>query len=229
MTMLNNTAVINPKYNYNFIRTHVGKLSAKDESALIALAQGGDNWARDVLIRCYEPFIIDTVVNYLNRDVPDDDLLQEARVGLSEAIDRFDLSRGFRLSSFGRSYIHKYISNALYEQGRTVKPSRSDWRDGKKAIISYDSDNENTNSAWDCEEEVEVIDYLWGLVEQAKWVLNEQELEVMNRMVFLRQKDHVTLREVADEMGVSVQRVGQIRQNAVDKLKVQALRYRACA
>jgi RNA polymerase sigma-B factor len=74
---------------------------AREERALFErLATSGDARDRDVLIERFLPLARSLALRYRRSGEPLDDLLQVAFVGLIKAIDRFDLDRNIRFSTY---------------------------------------------------------------------------------------------------------------------------------
>lgn len=77
---------------------------AGGEESLMPLFQRwqehGDQHARDVLVERFRPLARSLARRYLSTREPIDDLTQVAYVGLINAIDRFDASRGNRFAAF---------------------------------------------------------------------------------------------------------------------------------
>jgi RNA polymerase sigma-32 factor len=79
-----------------------GMLSAEDERALVCAWQDhGDRHARDQLIRAFSPLAA-SVARRFKRGASetDQDLVQQAQIGLMKAVDRFDPDRGYRFSTY---------------------------------------------------------------------------------------------------------------------------------
>jgi RNA polymerase sigma-B factor len=73
----------------------------REERALFErLATDGDARDRDVLIKRFLPLARSLALRYRRSGEPVDDLLQVASMGLIKAIDRFDLDRQIRFSSY---------------------------------------------------------------------------------------------------------------------------------
>ena len=59
--------------------------------------------------------------NYTRADVPLLDLIQEGNLGLIRAVEKFDYTLGFKLSTYATWWIRQAITRALAEQGRTIR------------------------------------------------------------------------------------------------------------
>jgi RNA polymerase sigma-B factor len=70
------------------------------EMLFIRYQRGGDLTARDALIEDFMPLARRLARRYADRNEPLDDLVQVASLGLLKAIDRFDVSRGRRFSTY---------------------------------------------------------------------------------------------------------------------------------
>jgi RNA polymerase sigma factor (sigma-70 family) len=69
--------------------------------------------ARGIIAERFIPLVISISYEYLNRGLPQDDLVQEGCLGLLHAIDRYDERRGHRLSTYATPWIHQYMRRAL--------------------------------------------------------------------------------------------------------------------
>ena len=59
--------------------------------------------------------------NYTRADVPLLDLIQEGNLGLMRAVDKFDWTMGFKLSTYATWWIRQAVQRALAEQSRTIR------------------------------------------------------------------------------------------------------------
>ena len=58
---------------------------------------------------------------YRSRYMPFLDLVQEGNIGLMKAVDRFDVTRGFKFSTYATWWIRQAISRALAEKSRIIR------------------------------------------------------------------------------------------------------------
>ncbi|MBN2490795.1 MAG: sigma-70 family RNA polymerase sigma factor [Planctomycetes bacterium] len=58
---------------------------------------------------------------YRSRHMPFLDLVQEGNLGLMKAVDRFDVRRGFKFSTYATWWIRQAISRALAEKSRIIR------------------------------------------------------------------------------------------------------------
>lgn len=96
-------------------------LSAEAEQSLILLAQQGDQEAKQKLIDCNIRLVVNIAKTYRTRSIPLDDLIQEGIIGLMTAIERFDLTRGFRFSTYATHWIRQGICGALDSKAKTIR------------------------------------------------------------------------------------------------------------
>ena len=96
-------------------------IDAEEELRLVAAAHAGDTAARHRLIECHLGIVIAVARGYSRLQMPIEDLIEEGNLGLMEAVDRFDPSRGVRFASYARWWIRESINNAMTTQSRTVR------------------------------------------------------------------------------------------------------------
>lgn len=96
-------------------------LSREEEDRFARLASGGDEHARDKLIRCNLRFVVNVAKKYQNQGLPLADLIAEGNIGLMNALERYDVSRGYHFISYAVWWIRQAILKAIYEKARMIR------------------------------------------------------------------------------------------------------------
>ncbi len=96
-------------------------LTPEEETSLACRARHGDDAAREALIKGNLRLVVKIARDYENLGVPLLDLIAEGNTGLMKAVDRFDPSRGAKLSVYSSFWIKQSIRRALGNQSRTVR------------------------------------------------------------------------------------------------------------
>lgn len=96
-------------------------LTPSEEMRLAMRVQNGDEGARDHMIRANLRLVAKVAYDYVNLGLPLDDLISEGNLGLMKAIDRFDPTKGAKLSTYAVWWIKQHIRRALNQQVRTIR------------------------------------------------------------------------------------------------------------
>ena len=96
-------------------------LSVEEEKQLCEEIQKGNLAAKKKLVESNLKLVVSVAKHYQNCGLSFEDLIQEGSIGLMKAADKFDLSKGFRFSTFAPWWIRQAISRAIADQGRTIR------------------------------------------------------------------------------------------------------------
>ena len=95
--------------------------SLKEEQTLITAAQGGDLSARNKMIEGNLRLVVKIAMQYMNQGLPLLDLIEEGNLGLIQAIEKFDVSLGFRFSTYTTWWIRHAIISGIMIHGHTIR------------------------------------------------------------------------------------------------------------
>ena len=95
-------------------------LSDEERARLEALVADGERAAEE-FVQANLRLVVSVAKRYTSTGMSLLDLVQEGNVGLMHAVDRFDVRRGFRFSTYATWWIRQAISRAIANQGRTIR------------------------------------------------------------------------------------------------------------
>ena len=96
-------------------------LDGEKESSLAEKMVNGDKEARKTLIECNLRLVVSIAKKYIGRGMHFLDLIQEGNLGLIKAVEKFDLSKGFKFSTYATWWIRQAITRAIADQARTIR------------------------------------------------------------------------------------------------------------
>ncbi len=91
------------------------------ERKLLRAARAGDRKAREQVVREHGRLVRGISSRYVGLGVPFDDLVQEGTLGLLEAVEAWDESRGTSFETFARWHVRRAVTDALTSQARLVR------------------------------------------------------------------------------------------------------------
>jgi len=212
-----------------------------EEAELARRIHLGDAQARDRLICANLRFVVSVAKRYQHLGVPLADLINEGNVGLLRAARRFDETRGVKFISYAVWWIRQAIRQLLAHQARPVRipvghagELRAGIAIGGRMVIiggSLSLDAPMGESSGTLLGEVLADETIVapddsmreGDLEDATAAalatLRPRELNVLRRYFGLDHKDPVTLEEIAEGLGVTRERVRQIKDHALRKIR----------
>lgn len=96
-------------------------LTREEEVELATAAAKGDPIASKRLIEANLRFVVNVAKKYQNQGLPLIDLINEGNIGLMNAIERYDVSKGYHFISYAVWWIRQAILKAVYEKSRTIR------------------------------------------------------------------------------------------------------------
>lgn len=246
----------------------ISLLSVEEERQLCEEISKGNEAAKKKLIESNLRLVVSVAKHYQNCGLSFEDLIQEGSIGLIKAVDKFDLSKGYKFSTFAPWWIRQSISRAIADQGRTIRipvhitENINKVKKAEQELLTQlnktPTDLEIANKCNLNENEVatarsfyqdtlsletpigEENDTIGDFVEDIKFVnpetsflsgenktvinavldtLTKREGDILRKRFGLETNKTMTLEEVGKEYGLTKERIRQIENKALQKLR----------
>ncbi len=96
-------------------------LTREEEYTYSMAAAAGDPVAREKLVKANLRFVVNVAKKYQNQGLPFMDLISEGNIGLLNAVERFDATKGYHFISYAVWWIRQAILKAVCEKSRMIR------------------------------------------------------------------------------------------------------------
>ena len=204
--MKNNKTLSLEKYLQEISREP--RLSVEEEIELSKKIHVGDRVALEKLVKANLRFVVTVANQYKDQGLSLPDLINEGNVGLIRAAEKFDETRGFKFISYAVWWIRERILNALAEEQKHNSRQLFDELPSPDTLIAPSGLSDETVSAE---------------TNRALNLLGERERLIIERTFGINGQPEMTLDEMGESMGLSRQRVRQIREKSIRKLRTKGI------
>ena len=171
----------------------------EERSLAVRLRDDGDVEAAQRLILSHLRLVISIARGFLGYGLPYADLIQEGNIGLMKAIRHYDPDRGARLMTFAVHWIRSEIQEYIIRNWRIVKLATT--KNQRKQHQRLEGEG----------------------LQRALRSLDERSRRIITARYLNLDKEGnskaVTLQELANEFGVSAERIRQIEKLAIQKMR----------
>jgi RNA polymerase primary sigma factor len=176
---------------------------------------------KDTLITSNMGYVVTLARQYKSDILSTDDLIGEGSIGLMKAVEKFDPSRGKPFVTFAAPYIRKAIEDAITRlTGDIPVMSRDEslpiGSNNNFTLLNVLEDKDSPKADHAVEQNA-----LSDRMLEAISMLDEREQAVIKRFFGIKY-ERMTMAEIGEEMGLKRERIRQIRDKAMRKLKKQA-------
>jgi RNA polymerase primary sigma factor len=169
------------------------------------------NQVRERILRANMRLVISVVKKFVVPQFSFDELLSDGIATLMQTVDKFDYDRGFRFSTYAYRAIARNAFRQVNQRQRELNRTSS-----LSAEAGFDVEDALPNSRLTVKTWTRLRDTLGGMLEQ----LDCREQFILQNRFALGDSDGTrTFQSLADEMGVSKERVRQLEQRAILKLQ----------
>ena len=201
---------------------NIRRLTSREEKIVSEKIKKGDAQALNKLVYHNLRLVVNIAKNYRNNNVPFADIISEGNLGLIRAAHKFDSTKGVKFISYAVWWIKNSINECIEKYNRYNETlSYDDYTINK----CTDLDNKFEQINEDFEEKINNIQSRKDAIESLMKCLHEREIKILTLFFGLNGGREMTLEEVGKEMCLTNERVRQIKDSALSKLKCEVLTY----
>ena len=203
-------------------------LTKAKEKRLLKLSRKGNLKAKNDLLEANLKFVFDVARHYTGRGLSISELISEGNMGLLRAVEKFDEEKDVKFISYAVWWIRQGILEAIKKK-KLVTMVEIDPTESNDAIFERriaDDEDEIIGGASDIGFSNEADEHKRELGANQKEVigkllnsLNTREREVIEYYYGLNNKRELTLSEIGNKLGLSSERVRQVKLKSIRKLR----------
>ena len=197
-------------------------LTNAEEKEIAEKIKQGDEKALNKLVTSNLKFVVNIAKAYRKSGVPFSDLISEGNVGLMKAAKKFDGNKNIRFISYAVWWVKNSIQKCIeeYQQKNMEINAIDDYVFTNCTNTKYDETNYINENF---ENELMDLQSRKASITDLMKCLKNREIKVLIDYFGLKDGKEKTLEEISNELHLTNERVRQIKDNALVKLRTEAL------
>lgn len=191
-------------------------LSREMEKELAEKIKTGDNQALNTLVEANLKYVITIAKRFAWSGLPLYDLIAEGNLGLIKAARKFDPERGTKFITCAKPWITQNIQEYVKNQNVDKEFSNID-----DYVFTETVTDEMINPSF--EEDIELAHSRENAIKELLSCLTKREYRVLQSYFGLNGEQEMTLDEIGKDMGLTQERVRQIKDTCIEKLQFKAM------
>lgn len=206
-------------------------ISKEEERELIIKAKQGDVNAQNKILIANLRFVFDIAKKYKGSGVPMEDLISEGNMGMITAIKKFNVDYDIKFFSYAVWWIRQSMQAFIKNKQKSLDIEKGDDElnsNVKENAVSDNEDeivnkmetvlsNENDEKNREIEKNQKVV------VEKLLVNLDEREKLIIEEYYGLNDGKEKNLEEIGSKLGISMERVRQIKKKILFKMRSEIL------
>ena len=207
---------------------------SKDETRQLAIrAQGGDERAKEILVKNHLLLVAKIARQYANKGVEFSDLLAEGNMGLLKAVEKWNPDKGASFTTAASWWIKQSIIRNCMHANRIVRlpehiselmrTGRTEFTYGE---VNIDQPNSEGNTLAESlpDQQVDIFQdeetlAQKNLIKKLLASLKPKEQEVIQLHFGLNGLEAMDVREIAEHLSLTTTRINQILRSSMKKMK----------
>ena len=121
ITDITNTVYTDDSVKMYLQEIHKPILTKEQEKSLALRIRNGDEKAKELFIERNLRLVIKVARKYTGNGISFLDLIQEGNLGLIKAVDKFDVTKGYKFSTYATCWIRQSIQRSLGDKSRNIR------------------------------------------------------------------------------------------------------------
>jgi len=215
--------------NFHKELDNVKRLTEEEEKHHIRSAKEGDVISKELLVKSHLKFIYSIAKKYAGQGIPLSDLVSEGCIGFLKGIDRFDESEDIKLITYAVWWVKEAMTTHITNHSRSVRLPMTTINKLKDGCEDTDTTNKlsirlSIDSAYgltdeDTEYSATTDSMLTKRVDKLLECLNDREKVVIKNSFGIDGLKPLTLDEIGNIYGITMERIRQIKKEAIFKMR----------